>query len=183
MAEKSAVTLYGRQFIIGFSKEDDTRRKAYFKNAEGTLTPQEKQVLTSLGIDSQMEETLRPYLAEFFQSLAICNSDTALLLNKDCETAYFVIWSTMFANRKEIERRLAEAQAAAVAMSDLDVAQTGALIAGLRPRGPVVGPGASAAAAAVPPIDQLFTLMLQQPAPVKPIDELFTLMIEPTVAN
>jgi hypothetical protein len=184
----SVIQLYGKSFNIGFSKSDDERRESYFKNSIGTLTPQEKSILLSLGIDERMEESLKPYLAKFFSSLQQCSSDISLVLNKDCETAYFVIWSTLFANGAEITRRFMGQRNDNEKMHDLDIAKSGALINGLKSKRKNI---------AFTPISEdeddtihkLFTLMHVSDAPDENTDEhnitdirsLFTLMMVDSV--
>jgi hypothetical protein len=181
----SVIQLYGKSFNIGFSKSDDERRESYFKNSMGTLTPQEKSILLSLGIDETMEESLKPYLAKFFASLQQCSSDISLVLNKDCETAYFVIWSTLFANGAEITRRFMEKKDDRK-MHNLDIAQSGALINGLKQKPDIPYEATNEDEDA---IKSLFTLMFVSDAPDENKDEhnitdirsLFTLMMVDSV--
>jgi hypothetical protein len=173
----TVISLYGKPFTIGFSSNDDARRGAYFKSGTGNLTPQEKSLLLSLGIDTILENSLKPYLAEFFSTLQTCSSDSSLVLSKDCETAYFVIWSAMFHNRAETARRLAEAKGEVI--SDIDLATDASLISGMKPkRAPTVEELEDS-------ISRLFTLMVVDTARNAPEDDdgvdditsLFTLMI------
>ena len=174
----TVISLYGKPFSIGFSSNDDARRGAYFKSGTGNLTPQEKSLLLSLGIDPILENSLKPYLAEFFSTLQTCSSDASLVLSKNCETAYFVIWSAMFHNRAETARRLAEARGEVI--SDIDLATDASLISGLKPKkAPTVEELEDS-------ISRLFTLMvvgMPRNAPENDgdleddITSLFTLMI------
>ena len=169
----TVVTIYGKPFTIGFGDTDDTRRKNYFSKGLGSLTPQERSLLISLGIDEMLENSLKPYLAEFFSTLQTCSADPNLILSRDCETAYFVLWSAFFHNRKEVERRLKDNRKAFGAMSDEDLAQDMAIIDGLKARG-VSKRGKGAAA-----VDALFTLMFageSTPVTGDAVSRLFTLM-------
>ena len=174
----TVISLYGKPFSIGFSEGDNTRRSAYFKSGMGNLTPQEKSLLLSLGVDSMLENSLKPYLAEFFSSLQTCSSDASLVLSKSCETAYFVIWSAMFHNRAEIARRMKEQKGEVI--SDIDLAQDAALISGLKSKPPVPKHKLDSYE---DDIRRLFTLMVlgeTTGAPVNSTDDierLFTLMV------
>jgi hypothetical protein len=165
----TVVSLYGKSFTLGFSDAEDTRRKNYFLKGLGSLTPQEKSLLVSLGIDDLLENSLKAYLAEFFSTLQTCGADPSLILSRNCETAYFVIWSAFFHNRKNIETRL---KAQHGALSDEELAQDMAIIDGLKSRG--------VPARAKRGIDALFTLMFVEPettpVPRDTISRLFTLM-------
>jgi len=100
-------TLANETFTLGTDLLDSIRREKYFQNpASGaTLTDEEIRVLSSLGIDSAMEQTLRPYLKEFFDELPHCTTDASLRLSRKCEVPYYVIWSTEFANHaQKVER-------------------------------------------------------------------------------
>jgi hypothetical protein len=174
------ISLYGKPFSLGFSDADNTRRSAYFKSDMGNLTPQEKSLLLSLGIDSMLENSLKPYLAEFFSSLQTCSSDSSLILSKDCETAYFVIWSAMFHNRAEISRRLRESKGEVI--DDLELASDAAFISGMQ--GKKITKPQAALVDMADSISRLFTLMIvgdqsnSAPANIEnDIDSLFTLMI------
>jgi hypothetical protein len=175
----TVITIYGKPFSIGFSEGDGERRSAYFKSGTGNLTPQEKSLLLSLGVDAILENSLKPYLAEFFSSLQTCSSDASLVLSKSCETAYFVIWSALFHNRAEIERRM-KAQKGEV-VSDIDLAQDAAIISGLKSR--PLEKTRITGISEEEQIRRLFTLMVVGEAGSIPvnstddIDRLFTLMV------
>ena len=47
-------------------------------------------------------------MARFFDKLPDCQSDTSLVLAKDCEVVHFVLWYVMFANRQNVEERIRE---------------------------------------------------------------------------
>jgi hypothetical protein len=172
----SVITIYGKPFSIGFGEIDDARRRGYFKGSGGNLTPQEKSLLLSIGIDVILENSLKPYLADFFSSLQTCSSDTNLILSKDCETAYFVLWSALFHNRAETTRRMAVDSGGVI--DDLDLAQDSALITGLKPKPKKVIKEIDDS-----DINALFSLVIvpsvEAATPVDEIDSLFTLMLIP----
>jgi hypothetical protein len=178
----TVIQLYGKSFSIGFSDTDDSRRKKFFKEGSGNLTPQEKALLISIGVDAMLETSLKPYLAQFFSTLQTCSGDASLVLSRNCDIAYFVLWSALFHNHAEVERRVKGTKRAVI--DDLDLAQDQAIISGLKPR---VRPQPAAAAAAKSGNEEkdifkaLFTLMVlgQDGAPAgnATINELFTLMV------
>jgi hypothetical protein len=171
----TVISLYGKSFTIGFGEAEDTRRKNFFSRGLGSLTPQERALLVSLGVDEELENSLKPYLAEFFSTLDQCSADPNLILSKDCETAYFVIWSAFFHNRKEVERRLKDNRSKYGAVGEEELAQDMAIIDGLKAK-----PARSAKGKGKSPIDALFTLMFVEPettpVPGDTFSRLFTLM-------
>lgn len=170
------MNMYGQTFSIGFSAEDDARRSSYFKNAIGNLTPQEKSLLLKLGIDTMLENSLKPYLAKFFSALQTCSSDIALTLKPDCELSRFVVWSAFFHNREETLRRMKDH--VAYKPHELELAMDGAFISGFkRPAPPSISPVGDENT-----IARLFTLMLIDETPeavasAEDIESLFTLML------
>jgi len=106
------VTLGNQSFNYSMSSEASVRREEYFANPNGPakLVQNELEVLRALGIDTKALQVapLRQYLARFFDKLPDCQSDTSLVLAKDCEVVHFVLWYTMFANRQNVEERLRE---------------------------------------------------------------------------
>ena len=167
----SVVTIYGKSFSIGFSEADDARRKSYFKNRMGTLTPQEKSLLLAFGIDSMLENSLKPYLTKFFSSLQTCTSDASLALMENCEVSRFIIWSALFYNNGEVRRRFKGTKGDPI---DIELAQDAAIVAGLKPKAPPPPPYVSENT-----IRELFTLKILGDTPAASaaaIQRLFTLM-------
>lgn len=148
----SAVQLGNKTFAIGFSDADNERRRQYFLDHSTQLTDQEQALLDALGIDVVMENILRLDLPIFFQKLAQCNSDASLVLKKECEIPYYVIWTTLLKNGQETSRRLKENQKITTGVSDISDAVTSQLISDLRPARKNV-------------IEQLFTLMIVSSVP------------------
>lgn len=103
----SVITLGHESFTVPTSKQDSLRRQQYFRTGSGSLTKEEEAILEALGIDESMQQSLRPYMSDFFDALPDCSSDTSLILNKKCEVPYYVIWSTQFANRQALMERIA----------------------------------------------------------------------------
>jgi hypothetical protein len=175
----TVIQLYGKSFSIGFSDTDDSRRQKFFKEGSGNLTPQEKALLVSIGIDSMLENSLKPYLAQFFSTLQTCSGDASLVLSRNCDIAYFVLWSALFHNRAEVERRVKTAKRAVI--EDLDLAQDQAIIAGLKPYVPPPVPKSKLGDEEKDIFKALFTLMILgqdgTPAGNATINELFTLMV------
>lgn len=121
----TAVTLAQQIFQLDISDSDSTRRKAFFERGEQSLTEEERGILKALGmqVGDAMMESLRPYLAKFFDALPGCQTDIDIYLKKDCEIPYFVLWSILFGDYTQTEKRLSEARAAAQAI-DLNLAQS-----------------------------------------------------------
>jgi hypothetical protein len=94
----------------------------------GGLLESEKEVLRAIGIDESLTLQLAPYLPNFFDTLPKCSSDPNMMLSKDCEDAYFVLWSTMYAAQHEAQKLFQENQVAHKYMSDLDAATSGQIV-------------------------------------------------------
>jgi len=85
--------------------------------------------MNAIGINNDLvKQQLAPYMAEFFDSLPACSTDTSLYLNKTCETAYFVLWSTMFALEQAARRQKEENERLFRPVADLSVAMTEQLV-------------------------------------------------------
>ncbi len=87
------------------------------------LKQEEIKILKALGFDRDLLGKLGDYLPEFFDSLPSCSTDTAMLLKKDCETAYFVLWSVMFAAQTALAERL-KAQPSVAFLPDVQAGVT-----------------------------------------------------------
>ncbi len=87
------------------------------------LKKEEKEILKALGFDIDLLKQLGAYLPDFFDSLPSCSTDTAMLLKKDCETAYFVLWSVMFAAQNVLNERI-KAQPKDTFMPDINAGVT-----------------------------------------------------------
>lgn len=132
--EVATFTLANESFSLGTSVIDNERRKRHYMGSQSDgLTEQEQKILTSLGIDGKMEKTLKPYMAKFFEKLPVCNTDASLRLSKDCEVPYYVVWSTLFANRAETSDRFNKNRKLP-SRSQLNVAHDGAIIQELKQR-------------------------------------------------
>ncbi len=128
MSETALINLGNKTFRIFVSENDKQRRIKYSKEEPDVdLTAEEREILAALGVDELLEKALRPYLAEFFNTLQQCNTDSKLILNKECETAHYVIWSTLFNMKKDTKVRMEENKKAHPGSTDLNVAMMGAI--------------------------------------------------------
>ena len=138
------IQLSNQVLTIGISEEDSARREAFFSANVGELTTDEKNVLQALGmrVGDAMYDSLRPHLSKFFNALPACQTDTDVYLKQDCEVPYYVLWSILFSNYQETERRLSEQQKRAELPTNLALAQS-AFVAkdlGLPPAAPAPAP-------------------------------------------
>ncbi len=128
MSETAVIHLGNKSFRLFVSETDKQRRILYSKEQPGgDLTGDEREILNSLGVDAVLENALRPYLAEFFNTLQHCNTDSKLILNKECEAAHYVVWSTLFNMKKDTKKRMDENKAKYPGGTDLNVAMIGTL--------------------------------------------------------
>jgi hypothetical protein len=169
----AVIELYGRPFLIGYDAVEHARRVDYFRGEGGNLTDEETRLLEALGIDEQVMESLRPHMAQFFQDIAKCHSDPGVILSKNCELPFYILWNVLFMDETERQRRIRDSKKKTQLMSEEDLAQTGAIIDGFKLPRKAQGEQES---------DELFTLMLVSNAPeteeLTPLgNELFTLML------
>jgi hypothetical protein len=75
-----------------------------------TLTEDEIKILKAIGVYGEVLVDMAPHMAEFFDSLPKCSSDSSLMLRKDCDTAFYVLWSTLFAAQKKAAERLKQSE-------------------------------------------------------------------------
>ena len=163
------VQLGRHSFPLTNTLEDKVRRDLYFKHGTGTLLPHEQAILTSIGIDTKLESTLKPYLSEFFEKLPLCQTDTSLVLNKECEVPHYVVWSALFDSHKRAKDTLLQNRKTFTPQMDITDAMDVALISNMKAK---VDPDAD--------IKTLFTLILErkQMAPVTDAyHSLFTLLL------
>jgi hypothetical protein len=133
---KNTITLANQHFTIGQSSDDKLRRDQYFRNPEQPeyqLTDDERKVLLAVGIDGILESTLRPYLAKFFDVLPSCQTDAAMMLAKNCEVPYYVIWSARFGARQGAKGRFEENKRNHKSRTNIQMAENGAYIDDLKP--------------------------------------------------
>ena len=115
-------------------KTDEAKEVAkgiYLKN-------EESEILDAIGIKGDTLTRMANYMPEFFDSLPACSTDTSLYLNKKCETAYFVLWSTMFALEQESRRQKEENERQFRSVTDLGVAMTEEIIRSIDKAVPVI---------------------------------------------
>jgi hypothetical protein len=107
------VKISNKAYTILQDVESRLRRRNYFRTytetSKNTLTNEELKLLKDLGLnDSKMINTLKLYLPTFFDNLYMCSSDASMILHKNCNIPYFVLWSIMIANKQATDERLRE---------------------------------------------------------------------------
>lgn len=127
------IQLANRSFHVPMSEDDTRRRTAFFDTGAGSLVPEEQEILTGLGIDTKLVGILKPYLAAFFDSLVLCQSDTNVLLNKQCEVVHYVLWQTLLASRYESNERMKENHATMKPETNISSAMNSSVLSDLRP--------------------------------------------------
>jgi len=126
------VQLGKHSFTLNNTLEDKVRRETYFKNGQGSLTQQEQAILDSIGITKPVESTLKLYLAEFFEKLPLCQTDTSLVLSKECEVPHYVVWSSLFGSHTAAKDGLLQNRKQFKPQMDIEDAMDVALIAGMK---------------------------------------------------
>ena len=130
------IMLDGNSYIIDLTPADRIRRTLYFRNGSRPLTPDERRLLDDLGIDPIMEQTLRTELPDFFNQLPACQSNTNLVLSKNCEIPHFVLWSILFHATTQTQRRILANRKRHRTVSGLGTATTGVMTGALNPGTP-----------------------------------------------
>jgi hypothetical protein len=116
--DSETVSIAGENFIIKYDEVSRTRRRDIFlnNNKEKKLTDIEKALLVKLCIldededESSTYEAVRMYLYDFFESLPNCQSSVAILSNRECEVANYVLWSVLLKARQDVQRKIDDAK-------------------------------------------------------------------------
>jgi hypothetical protein len=166
------VFLANKGFTLPITELDERRREAYFKNPADTknkLLPEEDKILKALGINLENAQCLMPHLANFFKHLPKCQSDSSLVLAKECETVQFVLWETLFAARSRSQDMYDENWKTKKPLADISAAINKQIINDLKPKPESLND-----------VDRLFKLIMKASIPgkeVTPVDKLFTLIV------
>lgn len=106
------VFIAGEKFIINYNEKERTRRRDIFLEKDDTqkLNDVEKALLDKLCITEDTYEAVRMYLYDFFESLPSCQSSIAVLSNRQCEVAYYVLWSVLLKARQDVQRKIDDAK-------------------------------------------------------------------------
>ncbi|NBT46976.1 MAG: hypothetical protein EBT07_04040 [Actinobacteria bacterium] len=129
-----SVRLGKQSFPLSNSLDDRVRRDLYFKNGTGSLLPEEQKILDAIGIDKRLEGTLKPYLSEFFEKLPECQTDTSLVLSKNCEIPHFVVWSALFDSHARSQEAVVKNRKLFQKQMDITDAMDVALVSGMKER-------------------------------------------------
>jgi hypothetical protein len=169
------ITLGNMLFTVSISERDSKRRHAYFENpktTKETLNDDERAILKALGMNEEMfksndptnlETSLLPYMAKFFDQLPFCQSDTSLVLSNDCEVVHYVLWHVLFIDRQHVKARYDENRKIYNPLSDLSTAIDETFINTFRTRGSSTGQRSTNETSAPTPtqdddlINELFT--------------------------
>ena len=160
------VFLANQGFTLPVTNVDDRRREAYFKNPTDPnyqLVPEEDKILLALGIDKQALGTLKENessclngrMAEFFKQLPKCQSDSSLMLAKDCEVVHCVLWETLLAAQSRSKDMYKDNWNKKKPWGDISVAINNQILNDLKPKRENLDD-----------VDRLFTLIMKAGVPV-----------------
>lgn len=160
------VFLANQGFTLPVTNVDDRRREAYFKNPSDPnyqLVPEEDKILLALGIDKRAFGTLKKEessclngrMAEFFKQLPKCQSDSSLMLAKDCEVVHCVLWETLLAAQSRSKDMYNDNWNKKKPWGDISVAINNQILNDLRPKRENLDD-----------VDRLFTLIMKAGVPV-----------------
>ena len=129
--KREEIKLAGRVYYIDYDSAARDRRKAIFEQgADLQLTDQENDLLTSVGIQNETRKNLLPYLYDFFESLPNCQTSVKMMTSRECEVAYYVMWSVLMKARQDVQRNIDAAHKDGN-MPDSEMFQTEARIAAM----------------------------------------------------
>ena len=160
-------------FPLSNALEDKVRRERYFRDGSGELLAEERAILDAIHVDDRLRGMLRPYLAEFFEKLPQCQTNTSLALSKECQVPHHVVWSAFFDSHARAKNVLLHNRKLFTPKTDIEDAVDAAIITDMTAN---VDPDAD--------IHTLFTLIFESPR--KPeheqtadavINSLFTLLL------
>ena len=160
------VFLANQGFTLPVTNVDDRRREAYFKNPTDPnyqLVPEEDKILLALGIDKQALGTLKENessclngrMAEFFKQLPKCQSDSSLMLAKECEVVHCVLWETLLAAQSRSKDMYKDNWNKKKPWGDISVAINNQILNDLKPKRENLDD-----------VDRLFTLIMKAGVPV-----------------
>ena len=160
------VFLANQGFTLPVTNVDDRRREAYFKNPTDPnyqLVPEEDKILLALGIDKQALGTLKENessclngrMAEFFKQLPKCQSDSSLMLAKECEVVQCVLWETLLAAQSRSKDMYKDNWNKKKPWGDISVAINNQILNDLKPKRENLDD-----------VDRLFTLIMKAGVPV-----------------
>ena len=105
--KRQEIKLAGRIYYIDYDEDAQNRRKAIFnEGAPLSLTKDEEELLNSVGIKGDTRKNLAPYLYDFFESLPNCQTSTKMLTSRECEVAYYVMWSVLMKARQDLQKNI-----------------------------------------------------------------------------
>jgi len=139
-----------KSFPLLNTLEDKVRRERYFKDGSGELLPEEQAILDAIHVDDRLQRMLRPYLAEFFEKLPLCQTESTLVLSKECQVPHHVVWSAFFDSHARAKDVLLNNRKQFQPQMDIEDAVDTAIIANMKAR---VDPDAD--------INALFTLIFE----------------------
>jgi len=104
---RKEIKLSGRVFYINYDEASQDRRKGIFESeSTDKLTDDEEKLLATVGITDATRKNLNPYLYDFFEALPDCQSTTQMMTSRQCETAYYVMWSVLMKARQDTQRNI-----------------------------------------------------------------------------
>jgi hypothetical protein len=126
------IRIAGQVFNLSFSELDNLRRTEYFRNygtSTAKLTDEEERLLKVLQIEEPFKKQFRQYLADFFNNLQSCSSDTTIFLRNKCQSTQLLLWNLHFAIQS---RRNAMKRKGAAPYSQVNAALNDAYIRAFR---------------------------------------------------
>jgi len=125
---RKPVSMAGDVFYLSYSAKAKQRRKLAFTSQDPTkcLTDGEKKLLEKINIVGETLESVKPYLAEFFESLPNCSTSVQMMTSKDCQIPNYIMWSVLLKARQSVKETMEKASGKRLA--DIEVHQKNAQI-------------------------------------------------------
>ena len=133
-----SVTIYlaNKGFSLPVGPSDTIRRRAYFANKKdpnNQLKPEELDILAALGIDITARDCFDKDMPAFFDQLENCQSDSSLVLSKQCELVHHILWQSLFYAQQYSKERYDLNLKTKKPLADLSVAINDAVLNDLQP--------------------------------------------------
>ena len=105
---RKEIVLGGESFFLSFTNKAYKRRKIAFSsnNPMECLTASEKNILKKINLTNETLNTLKPYLADFFESLPNCQTTVQMMTSKKCEIPNYVMSSLLLKARYDVQKNI-----------------------------------------------------------------------------
>jgi hypothetical protein len=129
---RKEITLAGDVYYFSYTDKAKNRRRIAFSSTDpmSCLTEEEKKLLKKINLTDETLESVKSYMADFFEALPKCHSSVQMMTSKDCEIPNYIMWSVLLKARHSVQKDMAAAGEAG--LSGMNVLQKNAQIKTLK---------------------------------------------------